>query len=684
MTTRDDHTMRSEDRVTSDLHPALASMIAAISPSAAAAVTLRALADATDSIGAVPFLRIQPFVPGRRSNIEERHPGMGSSDAIAVLTGGPAERNRCILLFDVDPADPRLGVDATIRWLGPTGDVDGRPIAGWDRRRVDLTATSTGARRALVLDPERDFAGEDVGFAHGFLRRAVVELRLTWDGTHIGGDTAEIDVCDIRHLGTLYRRVLDELVTPDTARQAQGWPRASEPPDVTHHPWTPVLVIGMEKAALYTRALIGDIVDKLDHLSDPSWLLRVGIHLELLTCLGIIESVRDEVGDLLSSDERAIFEHSAAWSPIRDRIDPDAWRTVWNLSRISAPRLGMPRAGAVSAMNLIQKKRATLAFLHTHHEDLKQAIELAGPNLRNSQETWQRVFRDAERAVLLKTTEVFPELDHLPAPMRQVVLWQDGVGSQQGLYPTACTQYRASMNDVAKWAARAGLMHYTGDECVPLDVSLIEAVMQDPDRVATLQRGDGYDPDATGVAAERRAAVGDAEPLVDEFEALLAGVPMMSMLSPEERRDLAVGALPLLAVPGERIVVEGDDGDSLFVIADGEVEVLIDVDGTQRRVGLLRRGAVIGEMALLTGEPRTATVRTVDTALILQIDRRDYEPILRAHPEWVDELAEMMRSRLADRQRWLARSAHRSRRRWRRRSTRAIRAQIYAQFFADG
>ena len=80
-------------------------------------------------------------------------------------------------------------------------------------------------------------------------------------------------------------------------------------PGVAYHPWYPVLKIGGGKAALYTAALVADIVGKEHHLTVPAWLLRVGVYLELLTCLGIFEAVRDDVGDLLAPDERDAFDH---------------------------------------------------------------------------------------------------------------------------------------------------------------------------------------------------------------------------------------------------------------------------------------------------------------------------------------------------------------------------------------
>ena len=119
------------------------------------------------------------------------------------------------------------------------------------------------------------------------------------DGAVLAGDEAVLDVCDVRTFGTLYARLVDRLVKPDTRRQARQ-ARVADP-GVRYHPWYPVLTIGGDKAALYTEAVVADIVGKEYHLTDPAWLLRVGVHLELLTCIGIIEAVRPDVGDLLDA-----------------------------------------------------------------------------------------------------------------------------------------------------------------------------------------------------------------------------------------------------------------------------------------------------------------------------------------------------------------------------------------------
>jgi CRP-like cAMP-binding protein len=202
--------------------------------------------------------------------------------------------------------------------------------------------------------------------------------------------------------------------------------------------------------------------------------------------------------------------------------------------------------------------------------------------------------------------------------------------------------------------------------------------MNNPERVDVLQRGDGYgDVIDLGLPGGGMARPVDREPSTADFEALLADVPILRMLSPAELRALALTARPLLTMAEERIVVQGSDGDSLFVVADGLVEVVLRRDGVDTSVDTMGRGAMFGEMALLTGERRAATVRAVDTALIFEIGRLQYEPLLQQHPEWLDELAEIMEDRL--RRRGIRLAAHD-----RAASDLSIRERIRQRFFGAG
>src|SRR4051794_3689276 len=556
-------------------------------------------------------LRIVPFIPGWRPTDEATRPGLGSSDQAAVLVGRPPADNRAYVLFSLPEHRNGMAVDATLS----CGDVT---IPGWHERPLELRCfDESGSLRAarpgdtqfvLALEPERDLAPSGPWRFSELapeVRAVAVQLRATEDGAPVATAHTTLDVCDFRRLGCLYDRVLDRLVKPDTQRQAAAAGVAEL--DHAYHPWFPVLLIGGDKARLYTRGIVADIVDKPRYLAEPAWLLRVGVYLELLTCLGIAEATRRDIGDLLTPAERAAFE-GEEFAAVRERLDPEAWREVWDLREIAFPRRGVPRAGPVSTLNLLAKKRATLKFLHVHHEDLKRAIELAGPNLHSSQETWQRVFRDAERAVMRQTPNAFPELGYLPAPAREMVLWhrRGRLGGtlkapkaisglmvdQDGLFPAACNQYRASMNHVAAWAKEQGLMNPDGSECVPRRVSLLEAHMDTPERVAALQRRDGY-----GDALEISEAADATEPPVDDAEELLASVPIFGLLDPGQLRALARTARPLALGPTERVVVQGSEGTSLFVVADGEVEVVLRrADGPDMLVDTMGRGAVIGEM----------------------------------------------------------------------------------------
>jgi serine/threonine protein phosphatase PrpC/CRP-like cAMP-binding protein len=76
---------------------------------------------------------------------------------------------------------------------------------------------------------------------------------------------------------------------------------------------------------------------------------------------------------------------------------------------------------------------------------------------------------------------------------------------------------------------------------------------------------------------------------------------------------------------GEVIIQQGGDGDALFVVLDGSVEV----EQSGRKVAVLGAGRHFGEMSLVDNEPRSATVRATDTTLLIRIAREDFYQLLR-------------------------------------------------------
>jgi CRP-like cAMP-binding protein len=83
---------------------------------------------------------------------------------------------------------------------------------------------------------------------------------------------------------------------------------------------------------------------------------------------------------------------------------------------------------------------------------------------------------------------------------------------------------------------------------------------------------------------------------------------------------------------GEAIVREGDAGDEMFVIMTGAVRVVTGPPQAPVELAQLKRGAFFGEVSVLTGRPRTATVLAIEDVELIAFDKQALEPILRKYP----------------------------------------------------
>jgi small-conductance mechanosensitive channel/CRP-like cAMP-binding protein len=97
----------------------------------------------------------------------------------------------------------------------------------------------------------------------------------------------------------------------------------------------------------------------------------------------------------------------------------------------------------------------------------------------------------------------------------------------------------------------------------------------------------------------------------------LAHIDLFAGLDDVERARLAEACPEHLYGAGERIVRQGDEGRSMFVALDGRVRISLEPSGQE--VAVIARGGFFGEMSMLTGDPRTATVTALDDALLLEI-----------------------------------------------------------------
>jgi small-conductance mechanosensitive channel len=126
----------------------------------------------------------------------------------------------------------------------------------------------------------------------------------------------------------------------------------------------------------------------------------------------------------------------------------------------------------------------------------------------------------------------------------------------------------------------------------------------------------------------------------------LGHVPFLVPMSPDELDRLAEDAVVYSYGRGERIVHQGDAGDALYVIYDGTAIVtLSDEHGGEREVARLRRGEFFGEMALLTGEPRTASVTALDDLEAIVIYKEALQGVLARRPGLAQEMAEIVEAR---------------------------------------
>jgi small-conductance mechanosensitive channel len=144
---------------------------------------------------------------------------------------------------------------------------------------------------------------------------------------------------------------------------------------------------------------------------------------------------------------------------------------------------------------------------------------------------------------------------------------------------------------------------------------------------------------------ERRSALalrdGDGGALVER----LAAVDIFAPLSVDETGMLAQAAVRHVFAPGEMVIRAGDPGSSMFVVHNGRVRVQVNENGRPRTIATLNEGDFFGEMALFTGEPRTANVIAVEETEVLEIGHAAMKRVFDTNPDLVESLSFIMAER---------------------------------------
>ena len=130
---------------------------------------------------------------------------------------------------------------------------------------------------------------------------------------------------------------------------------------------------------------------------------------------------------------------------------------------------------------------------------------------------------------------------------------------------------------------------------------------------------------------------------------LLGRVPLFSELSGEELDEVARVAIPRSFPRETRVFHEGDPGDACYIVSAGSCRVTRQhSDGRVITLATLGPGAIFGELSMLDGERRSATIETTENTELLALPASDLRPLIRSHPEMAEKLIVALIRRLRE------------------------------------
>jgi CRP-like cAMP-binding protein/small-conductance mechanosensitive channel len=122
-------------------------------------------------------------------------------------------------------------------------------------------------------------------------------------------------------------------------------------------------------------------------------------------------------------------------------------------------------------------------------------------------------------------------------------------------------------------------------------------------------------------------------------------VELFATLSADERETLARAMVDTPFIKGDTITRQGAVAHWLYLLIDGEAEVWTEANGQRTHVATLKPGSVVGEMGLITGEPRRATVTARSDVTCFRLDKAAFQAVLQARPDLAEELSRIIARR---------------------------------------
>jgi small-conductance mechanosensitive channel/CRP-like cAMP-binding protein len=128
-------------------------------------------------------------------------------------------------------------------------------------------------------------------------------------------------------------------------------------------------------------------------------------------------------------------------------------------------------------------------------------------------------------------------------------------------------------------------------------------------------------------------------------QAALDGVEFLRSLKDEERTYIAGRLKYALFAPGETITKQGAVAHWLYIIVSGMAEVRVSIEGSDKALAKIQAPGFVGEMGLMTGEPRTATVVALTAVECYRLDKEAFNKIIVGRPEIAQEISTVLASR---------------------------------------
>lgn len=156
-------------------------------------------------------------------------------------------------------------------------------------------------------------------------------------------------------------------------------------------------------------------------------------------------------------------------------------------------------------------------------------------------------------------------------------------------------------------------------------------------------------PQRTVTLIEHSAASAQAEHAAQivDIEKALAKVPLFELLPDTLLHEVAMHTERRLYAPGEIVIQQGDVGEELFMVERGALDVLVDAHDGMQQIATVGVGDVFGEMSLMTGADRSATVRTTTESALLVVSKDTIQPVLAASPELAEKISQVLAAREA-------------------------------------